>query len=272
MAIRALAFPAALAAVVSIVGCGATSPPAPRTAVAPSAGGAMPTTPRPLSRRLLTADHALRDGVGRWRARPGAPGSIPPARVRADAAYFKRAVELLSTRRRLVAATAARLPPRLARNLGDLTVARRDLRALAAGWPAHRVRTGAPTPLGRLVRSYRRAQERFGVDWRYLAAINLVESAFGRVRSRSVAGARGPMQFMPASWRAYGLGGDVNDPRDAILGAANLLRRAGAPGDYARALHAYNPSRLYVDAVSRYARAIRRGPDVLYLLYSWPAG
>jgi hypothetical protein len=269
---RTPALLAALAAVVSIAGCGASSVPAPRTALAPGAGGALPTTPLSLSRRLLAIDRALRDGVARWRARPGRLGSVPPAQVRAEATYVERAVELLSTRGRLAAATAAHLPPRLSHDVRDLTVARRDLRALSAGWPAHRVRTGPPTPLGRLVRSYRRAQERFGVDWRYLAAINLVESAFGRVRSRSVAGARGPMQFMPSTWRAYGLGGHVDNPGDAILGAANLLRRSGAPGDYARALNAYNPSRLYVDAVSRYARTIRRDPVALYLLYSWPPG
>jgi membrane-bound lytic murein transglycosylase B len=77
------------------------------------------------------------------------------------------------------------------------------------------------------------------------------------------------MQFMPATWRAYGLGGDVNDPHDAILGAANYLRRSGAPKDYARALHAYNPSALYVKAVRRYAGLFARDRDAVYALYSW---
>jgi membrane-bound lytic murein transglycosylase B len=36
---------------------------------------------------------------------------------------------------------------------------------------------------------------------------------------------------MPATWRAYGLGGDIQDPRDAILGAANYLRANGARRD-----------------------------------------
>ena len=98
-----------------------------------------------------------------------------------------------------------------------------------------------------------------------------MESAFGRVRNHSVADAQGPMQFMPSTWHAYGLGGDIRDPGDAILGAANLLRQSGAPGDYAQALYAYNPSPLYVDAVRRYASVIGRDPDALYLLYSWPS-
>jgi hypothetical protein len=53
------------------------------------------------------------------------------------------------------------------------------------------------------------------------AAVNFVESAFGRVRSSSSAGVQGPMQFLPSTWAAHGLGGDVHDPRDAGLGAAN---------------------------------------------------
>ena len=54
------------------------------------------------------------------------------------------------------------------------------------------------------------------------------------------------MQFMPATWAAYGLGGDIADPRDAILGAANYLHANGAPGDETRALYRYNPSSHYV--------------------------
>ena len=61
-----------------------------------------------------------------------------------------------------------------------------------------------------------------------LAAVNLIESDFGRVRNNSVSGAQGPMQFMPATWRSYGRGGDVHDPHDAILGAARFLAAAGA--------------------------------------------
>ena len=77
------------------------------------------------------------------------------------------------------------------------------------------------------------------------------------------------MQFMPATWAAYGMGGDVRDPRDAILGAANYLRASGAPRDYARALYAYNPSPLYVRAVRSYARVMARRPHAFYELYAW---
>jgi membrane-bound lytic murein transglycosylase B len=77
------------------------------------------------------------------------------------------------------------------------------------------------------------------------------------------------MQFLPATWRAYGLGGDVHDPRDAILGAANLLRASGAHRDLRRALYAYNRSTLYVDAVLAYARVLRRDRRALYAFHAW---
>jgi membrane-bound lytic murein transglycosylase B len=99
--------------------------------------------------------------------------------------------------------------------------------------------------------------------------VNLVESAFGRVRNASTAGAQGPMQFLPATWRAYGLGGDVHDPHDAILGAANYLRANGGARDARRALYRYNPSPLYVDAVLRLAHRITHVPDALAEYYAW---
>jgi soluble lytic murein transglycosylase-like protein len=150
-----------------------------------------------------------------------------------------------------------------------LAAALDDLRRLSAGWPPRHVRTGPPRPIAELLAYYRAADRRFGVDWSVLAALNLVESAFGRVRTNSVAGAQGPMQFMPSTWRAYGMGGDIRDPHDAILAAANLLHRSGAPPSYGQALYAYNPSRLYVDAVRRYNRLIATDPDAIYYLYSW---
>ena len=92
------------------------------------------------------------------------------------------------------------------------------------------------------------------------------------MRNESVAGAQGPMQFMPATWRSYGRGGDVHDPHDAILGAARFLAAAGARHDEAAALYRYNPSSLYVTAVSRYARVMRRDPLAFYGLYASGAG
>jgi membrane-bound lytic murein transglycosylase B len=131
------------------------------------------------------------------------------------------------------------------------------------------IRVGPAAPPADLLRFYREAERRFAVPWNVLAAVNFVESAFGKLRSASAAGAQGPMQFMPSSWRAYGMGGNVHDPHDAILGAANYLRASGTKRDLRRALHAYNPSQYYVDAVLRYAREIKADTDNFYDLYAW---
>ena len=65
------------------------------------------------------------------------------------------------------------------------------------------------------------------------------------------------MQFLPSTWKRYGHGGDIHATGDAILAAARLLRANGGPTDMAAALHAYNPSRRYVRAVSAYASQLR---------------
>jgi membrane-bound lytic murein transglycosylase B len=159
----------------------------------------------------------------------------------------------------------------LAPNERDDVQARIDLQKLANATPPLRARprTGPPAPAERLRAWYGEAQRRFGIRWQLLAAINFVESAFGKVRNTSVAGAQGPMQFEPATWRAYGLGGDVHDPHDAILGAANYLRANGGGTDERRALLHYNNSRLYMDAVLRYAHRIATVPTAFAEYYDW---
>jgi Transglycosylase SLT domain len=149
--------------------------------------------------------------------------------------------------------------------------ARVDLTRLAAGTPRlrARIRVGAPAPPRRLLGWYHEAQRRFRVRWQLLAAVNFVESGFGKIRNTSVAGAQGPMQFEPATWRRYGLGGDVRDPRDAILGAANYLHATGGTGDDRGALLHYNHSPLYVDAVLRYARRMTRDEHAFFEYYTW---
>ncbi|HEY3023520.1 MAG TPA: hypothetical protein VGK11_07800 [Actinomycetota bacterium] len=87
------------------------------------------------------------------------------------------------------------------------------------------------------------------------------------MQSASSVGAQGPMRFIPSTWAANGLGGDVHDPHDAILGAANYLRASGAPENYRLALYHYNPVPEYVDAVMRYAAPDDPRPqDVLRVL------
>ena len=116
---------------------------------------------------------------------------------------------------------------------------------------------------------YREAQRLTGVPWTYLAAIHLVETRMGRIRGPSTAGALGPMQFMPATWARYGAGGDINDPRDAVLAAARLLKDHGAPRDMAGALWHYNPSSRYVGAVTAYARTMQESASVYRGYWHW---
>lgn len=126
----------------------------------------------------------------------------------------------------------------------------------------------APPPHDVLMRYYQEAEDEFGVPWSYLAAVNLVETFMGRIRGTSVAGAQGPMQFMPATWEAFGEG-DVNDYRDAIRAAARYLAANGAPGDMAYALYRYNPSEDYVRGVTLYAETMRLDPSAYRGYYHW---
>jgi hypothetical protein len=124
-----------------------------------------------------------------------------------------------------------------------------------------------PAP-GALLGYFRQAQARFGVPWQYLAAIEFVETKFGRIHGLSTAGADGPMQFMPATWARYGRG-DVHDPHAAIEGAARYLTANGAPRDMADALFHFNPSIDYVRAVTAYATRMRVDPRAYYGYYWW---
>ena len=126
----------------------------------------------------------------------------------------------------------------------------------------------APAPIDELLGYYKEAEAEFGVSWYYLAAIHLVETRMGRIRGLSSAGAQGPMQFMPATWAAYGRG-DINNDHDAILGAARYLKAAGAPGNMEKALFAYNHSQAYVNALALYAEVMKADPAAYRGYHGW---
>jgi hypothetical protein len=126
----------------------------------------------------------------------------------------------------------------------------------------------APPAPAVLLGYFRAGQSRYRVPWQYLAAIELIETRFGRIRGPSSAGAQGPMQFLPATWTTYGHG-SIDDPREAILAAARYLAANGAPGDMAGALYRYNNSRSYVAAVGDYARRMERSPRAYDGYYYW---
>ena len=66
------------------------------------------------------------------------------------------------------------------------------------------------------------AAKRYGVDARILRVICFVESRY-RINAVSPKGARGPMQFMPATAARYGLR-NPHDPEQAIEAVARYLR------------------------------------------------
>jgi soluble lytic murein transglycosylase-like protein len=238
-------------------------------AAAPPPDAPLPSGAAPVARRLAATTRSLDDAVERWRA---SGTGRPPRELRLWALYQQRLyLELGLAWDRVGADVVRRLPRDLQANARDVLAARKALVRLTppTRLPLSVFRTGPAEPADRLLGHYREAERRFGVPWHVLAAVNFVETAFGKVRSPSTAGAQGPMQFMPATWRAYGLGGDIDDPRDAVLGAANYLRASGAPGDLRRALYAYNHSALYVDAILAYARVMRRDVRAFYGFHAW---
>jgi hypothetical protein len=109
---------------------------------------------------------------------------------------------------------------------------------------------------------YQAAGTEYGVRWEILAAINEIESDYGRNLKVSPAGAVGWMQFMPATWRAYGVDAnedgrtDPYNPVDAIFAAARYLKAADYDEDPRRAIFAYNHADWYVDSVLLRARLI----------------
>src|SRR4051794_12658872 len=119
-----------------------------------------------------------------------------------------------------------------------------------------------PGPLF-LLPIYEAAATKYNVPWQVLASINEVESNWGHNQGPSSAGAIGWMQFMPSTWKRWGIdaNGDgiknPHDPVDAIFSAARYLHAAHADDDLGHAIYAYNHANWYVDDVVH--RAIELG-------------
>jgi len=216
------------------------------------------TEPTGIAAQIVTAERAVRDP------------SVTGAELAWMAHLQQRAYRSIAARPEWHDSVLAAVPPDLRGAATANLDATMDLRAtvvpgpdLPAAW-----RIVDPAPMGDLARYYRDAEAEFGVPWSYLAAIHLVETRMGRIRGTSVAGAQGPMQFMPGTWAAYG-DGDVNSDRDSIRAAARYLRANGAPANMPNALFRYNNSQRYVRAVTAYAEVMRLEPDAYRGYYGW---
>ncbi|MEU8144364.1 lytic transglycosylase domain-containing protein [Nonomuraea sp. NPDC048901] len=273
-----------------LAGCGgaadgSAAPDRPAQATAPSAtqtpspeAGAMgvpapdvriPSDAVKLADALKKTTAALNEAIDSW-----TKGSQerPPQDVVLLSLHQQRIYRVMARSTTLTQGVVRRLPKGLAAEARDNATAIGKLLSLARPISAaqrKRMRLVEPQPAERLRGYMVRAEKRFGVEWEVLAAIMLVETKFGRVRSASSTGAQGPMQFMPGTWRQYGLGGNVQDAHDAVLAAANYLKASGAPRDYRRAVFAYNHDARYVDAVLAHARQIKRDSRSFYAYYNW---
>ncbi len=113
---------------------------------------------------------------------------------------------------------------------------------------------------------YQAAGIEYGIRWEVLAAINEIETDYGRNLNVSSAGALGWMQFMPSTWEMYGTDAnedgrkDPYNPVDAIFAAARYLKAADYEHDVRRAIFAYNHADWYVDSVLLRARLIAGVP------------
>jgi murein DD-endopeptidase MepM/ murein hydrolase activator NlpD len=116
---------------------------------------------------------------------------------------------------------------------------------------------------------YQAAGTAYGIPWQVLAAINQVETDYGRDLSVSSAGAEGWMQFLPAEWAQYGVDAngdgfkDPYNPADAIFTAARYLKAAGGDTDIHGAVYSYNHSQAYVDTVMLRAQLLGGTPQNL---------
>lgn len=231
------------------------APPAP-----PASKRVLASGPAQLAHDLVADERALRD--------PASPEDVLVAAANRQHAAYRA----LGRHPEWDAVVRPRIPPELVATYDRNVDARRQLTALSAGQakvalPAWRI--NPPPPAQDLLRHYREAESAFGVGWSYLAAINLIETGFGRIAGVSSAGAQGPMQFLPSTFAAYGAGGDIQSPRDSIMAAGRYLAANGFARDRDHALYRYNNSNHYVRAVSAYAAVLADDPKAFAGYYRW---
>ena len=113
----------------------------------------------------------------------------------------------------------------------------------------------APMSFSALRSIWQAAGSTYGIPWEVLAAINKVETDFGRNLGPSSAGAIGWMQFMPSTWARWGVDAngdgvaDPDNPTDAIFSAAHYLAGCGGQFDISAAIYCYNHATWYVNDV-----------------------
>jgi membrane-bound lytic murein transglycosylase B len=258
-----------------LVGCSESARPSTTTAATATATTLSPAQPRlssaPAQWRLASDPAQLADElVGDEQALRDPSSSeavLMAAAHRQQAAYraLGRHPEWDPIARRQV-------PPSLLEIYDRSVDARRQLTAMSKGQakdtlPAWRI--DPPKSADELLGHYRAAESASGVGWTYLAAINLIETGFGRIAGVSTAGAQGPMQFLPSTFAAYSEGGDILSTRDSIMAAGRYLAGSGFADDRDSALYRYNHSYQYVQAVNDYAAVLTADSAAYAAYYRW---
>lgn len=225
----------------------------------PPAKGRTPADQAAQARADLAAALDRRSEVGRVLvdleaqlevARRSAGGAT--AELDAKAAELQRGRDALAELRRSLTAAEQAEPGASTGTPGEVNLV-----------PAPSVLATATVPAGYRALYGRAAATCPGLPWTILAGVGAVESSHGQSTAVGVhsgenfAGARGPMQFLAATWAAYGTDGDgdgdrdVYDPADAVFGAANYLcaNGAGEVTTLRNAVWHYNHADWYVDLV-----------------------
>jgi soluble lytic murein transglycosylase-like protein len=218
--------------------------------------------------KLIEAERRFKNDLGAWRSSGLAATSPEFRKLTLLGLEIQKMYRVLVVKEELSRKVARRLTGRLQWKLQANLKASRTLRALSGSplKPPIELKTKKPAPPGRLLKFYAEGERRFGIPAHVLASVNFIESKYGRLNGPSSAGAMGPMQFMPATWDAYGRG-DIMDPHDSIIAAARYLSASGGPERMRDALFAYNRSTAYVDAIQIYARQIKADSRNFYGYY-----
>jgi murein DD-endopeptidase MepM/ murein hydrolase activator NlpD len=222
-------------------------------------GPATTTTPQPTTTTTPVPATPQVQGQFSQRSSPGAPPPRHAAHPRqgSQPAAPGEGTETAARPGGPKAVSPATLTPNLPLGLG----------ATLGGIPSFFIESFGIPPF--LLPIFQAAGTAYGVPWQVLAAINQVETDYGRDLSVSSAGAEGWMQFLPASWAQYGVDAngdgykDPYNPADAIFAAARYLRAAGGDTNIRAAVFAYNHAQAYVDSVMLRAQLLGGSPAEL---------
>ncbi len=236
-------------------------PPAEGTSTAPSTTTTTAPSEAPASTTTGPEAEPVAPQVQSQQPQGSSPsGSSTPPKTQTPSGETKAAEEGASTtgpRSKHKAVSPSTLTPSLPLNL----------RSAIGGVPSFFIESFQIPPF--LMPIFQAAGTAYGVPWQVLAAINEVETDYGRDLSVSSAGAEGWMQFLPAEWAQYGVDAngdgyrDPYNPADAIFAAARYLRAAGGGASIKRAVFSYNHSQAYVESVMLRAQLLGGTPTEL---------